>query len=51
MVILLPESDIHPIDITVEEAVKILVSGGIVTPDTIVMKKGGLSREEADATR
>lgn len=49
LVLLLPESDIHPIDITVEEAVKILVSGGIVTPDRIIMKTGGISQEGADA--
>ena len=38
MVILVPEKDIYPIDMGVEEAIKLLVSGGIVAPPRIVIK-------------
>lgn len=38
IVVLVPESDIHALDISVEDAVKILVSGGIVSPESLGVK-------------
>lgn len=35
ILVFVPESDIVPLDITVEEAVKLLVSGGIVSPESM----------------
>jgi uncharacterized membrane protein len=49
MVILLPESEIHPINISVENAVKILVSGGIVTPEVLALKGEGSLPRSTDA--
>lgn len=37
-VVLVPEADIYPIDMPLETAVKLLVSGGIASPDTFRMK-------------
>lgn len=39
-VLLVPTNEIYHINLTVEEAVKLLVSGGIVTPTTIRMHRG-----------
>lgn len=49
MVILVPEKDIYPIDMGVEEAIKLLVSGGIVTPPRIVIKDKIVNGEGPDA--
>lgn len=38
MAVVIPIADIYPIDMSVEEAVKLLVSGGIAAPDLIEMK-------------
>ncbi len=35
IVIFVPENEVIPLDITVEEGIKMIVSGGIVSPDTI----------------
>lgn len=37
LVVFMPDKDIYPIDIGVEKAVKLLVSGGIVAPEVINM--------------
>jgi uncharacterized membrane protein len=39
MVILFLENDIFPLDMTVEEGIKFLVSGGVVSPDTLFVKR------------
>jgi len=49
-VLLVPLTDIYPVDISVEEAVKILVSGGIATPDLIRTKNFSQNREVTDAS-
>ena len=38
MAILFPEEDINPVNLTVEEAVKFLVSGGVVSPEVLSEK-------------
>jgi uncharacterized membrane protein len=50
LVILVPQEDIYPIDIGVEEAVKLLVSGGIVSPPHIHMGKGVQTEGTTDAS-
>jgi uncharacterized membrane protein len=50
MMVVVPAADVYPIDITVEEAVKALVSGGIVIPDLLRMKGSTHNREVSDAT-
>lgn len=50
LVIFVPEKDIYPIDMGLEEAVKIMVSGGIATPPVINMIKGRNCREATHAT-
>lgn len=39
MVIMFLENEIFPLDMTVEEGVKFLVSGGVVSPDNLKVKK------------
>jgi uncharacterized membrane protein len=39
MVIMFLENDIFPLDMTVEEGVKFLVSGGVVSPETLTVKR------------
>jgi uncharacterized membrane protein len=36
MFILLPPDQVHPLDISVEEGLKLVLSGGIVSPTTLV---------------
>ena len=36
----IPERDIHHLDMTVEEGIKLVISGGIVTPDTLSRRRG-----------
>lgn len=45
LVIYVPEEDVYPVDIGVEAAVKLLVSGGIVAPPKISIK-GECKRQE-----
>jgi uncharacterized membrane protein len=45
MVVMLPNDRIHRIDMKIEDAIKLLVSGGIVAPDTIAMTGGTASEE------
>jgi len=45
MVILFLEEDIFPLDMTVEEGVKFLVSGGVVSPKTLTTQKNKDSEE------
>ena len=49
IVIFVPVEDIHKIDMGVEEAIKVLVSGGIVTPSAIAVTTHTLTREVANA--
>ncbi len=37
--LLVPEEDVHPMSITVDEALKLIVSGGIVVPEPTVLKR------------
>ncbi len=46
--VFVPESDIYPADVSVEEALKLLVSGGVLAPDEI--RIAGNKQEELDAT-
>jgi uncharacterized membrane protein len=50
MVILVPIAEVYPIDISVEEAIKVLVSGGIATPKLLQMKNAPLNSEVTDAS-
>jgi uncharacterized membrane protein len=50
IVVLVPKEDVYPIDISIEEAVKILVSGGIATPELLSMKKTTLKDEVTNAS-
>lgn len=50
MIVLAPLDDVYPIDISVEEAVKLLVSGGIAAPELIGMKNVSLKQEVTDAS-
>ena len=36
----IPERDIHHLDMTVEEGIKLVISGGIVTPDKLSRRRG-----------
>ena len=38
--LLVPESEIRAVDLTVEEAFKLVMSAGLVTPDSIAEAKG-----------
>lgn len=49
LVVLVPHEDVFPIDLGVEEAVKLLVSGGIVTPPDIHVDKGVQTEGITDA--
>lgn len=48
MVVAVPDEDVYPVKMSVEEAVKLLVSGGIAAPGLISMKN--LRHEVADAS-
>jgi uncharacterized membrane protein len=50
LVIVVPITDIHPLDISVEEAIKILVSGGITAPKLMKFKNTPLNHEVTDAS-
>jgi len=50
LVVFLPESDIYPTDLGVEEAVKLLVSGGIVAPADISLTHTAERHEVANET-
>ncbi len=50
MVVLVPVVDIHFLDVTVEEAIKILVSGGITAPKLLKFKKPPFKHEVTDAS-
>jgi uncharacterized membrane protein len=44
-VVFVPKTDIYPIDMSPEEAIKLVVSGGIVAPPVITMDNSGNGRE------
>ncbi|MDD4050395.1 MAG: DUF502 domain-containing protein [candidate division Zixibacteria bacterium] len=48
-VVLVRDEEVFPVDITLEAAIKLLVSGGIVTPDKLRMKNGMKPEEVGDA--
>lgn len=50
MTILFPKDEILALDISVETAVKLLVSGGVASPETLPIKEIGKSGEVTDAT-
>lgn len=50
MVVLVPKADIYPLAIGVEEAVKILVSGGVVAPELFNLKPLPQNSEVPDAS-
>jgi uncharacterized membrane protein len=49
LVVLVPEQDVHSVDLGVEEAIKILVSGGIVAPSQIKIIEDHKNREVTHA--
>jgi len=49
MTVLFPKSEIYPLDISMETAVKLLVSGGIASPETLPIKETSESGEVFDA--
>ncbi len=49
MVIIVPENQVVPLDMTIEEAVKFIVSGGVVTPE--LMKERARPVTDASDTR
>ncbi len=50
MVVLVPISDVYPLEIGVEDAVKVLVSGGVVAPDLFKLQNESLTSEVPDAS-
>lgn len=48
MAIMFPVEDTRQINLTVEEAVKFLVSGGVVSPDTLTEKSGDSGSEKKE---
>jgi uncharacterized membrane protein len=50
MVVLVPKSDIYPLAVGVEEAVKILVSGGVVAPELFNLQSLPQNSEVTDAS-
>jgi uncharacterized membrane protein len=50
MVVMVPIADVHRVDISVEEAIKILVSGGITAPKLMKWKNAKLNNEVANET-
>lgn len=50
IVVLVPKADIYPLAIGVEEAIKILVSGGVVAPDLFNLKPLPQNSEVPDAS-
>jgi uncharacterized membrane protein len=50
IVVLVPKSDVYPLAIGVEEAIKILVSGGVVAPELFTLKPLSPNSEVADAS-
>jgi uncharacterized membrane protein len=50
IVVMVPISDVYPLDIGVEEAVKVLVSGGVVAPDMFKLQNESLTSEVPNAS-
>jgi len=48
-VVLVRDDEVHAVDMTMEAAVKLLVSGGIVTPEMVRMKRAPKAKEVGDA--
>ena len=48
MVVVLPLDQIHPVNMTVEEGIKFLVSGGVAAPELIEEKKNNRATPESE---
>ena len=48
IVIFVPEDEVHRLDLTIEEGIKMIVSGGIVTPDSLKAGEIPISYEKED---
>jgi len=48
MVVVLPLDQIHPVNMTVEEGIKFLVSGGVAAPEMIEEKKNNRATPESE---
>ncbi len=48
IVIFVPEDEVHRLDLTIEEGIKMIVSGGIVTPDSLKAVEIPISYEKED---
>ena len=51
MVVIVPEEDVIRVDMTIEEGVKFLVSGGVASPALIKRKPAVLRSESGEVTR
>ena len=51
MVVIVPEEDVIKLDMTVEEGVKFLVSGGVASPALIKRKPAAVRNESGEVTR
>ncbi|UCE24107.1 MAG: DUF502 domain-containing protein [Candidatus Zixiibacteriota bacterium] len=51
MVIVVPEEDVHPVQMTIEEGVKFLVSGGVASPALIHRKNSPAIENEKEVGR
>lgn len=45
----IPENDIHQLDMTVEEGIKLVISGGIVTPGKLARRQGANGTKQPQA--
>ncbi len=48
IVIFVPEDEVHHLDLTIEEGIKMIVSGGIVTPDSLKARQVPISFKKED---
>lgn len=48
IVIFVPEKDVRHLDLTIEEGIKLIVSGGIVTPDALKAEECPISSNKED---
>lgn len=50
MVIMVPADEVIPVDMTIEEGVKFLVSGGVVSPELIKRKNNLIAQDDKEVT-
>lgn len=48
IVVFVPEDDVRHVNLTIEEGIKLIVSGGIVTPDALAVGKSSPTLEKED---